>query len=411
MANLNTNIAVNELGLEVAFFGFTGDLLKFMNDVAIQISTTKKNFDEEKFKNIQQKSLERLSDLEKRQPISIVNMLVGSLITHSPITIYQINDFYENLKKLTFEEFVYNFQNFFKEMRFEWFAIGNLASDEVIKAAKSFEKYFNSTPLSINRITKLQAVELEKGKAIPFFEFHISESQQKNSAATIIFQEKTSNPKNSMLFVLIYLILHEPFFTRLRTTEQLGYIVNVEFKNNHGVYILQFSVQSEIKDPHYLASRIWNFLHDFQKIILNIDEKEIETWKEPIISNLLKKDLNINEEGNLYWSEISAHSYNFKIREKQAKMVKRIKVKEFISFVKELLYNDPKTLEVLVISPNHKEENRKSMVSRVKNGTILKRVESIEEFQKNKQLYEDYYHFENSQKFRKRSERKKRKKN
>lgn len=391
MANLNTSLLIHTFGLDLHFTGFNDGLLLFVNDIATNISNPQQNFDKEKFNNIKHDLLQEYSDFQKGQPLGIATHLAKILTENGPI--FYINDLHESIKGLTFEDFLQNSQGFFKMLKFEWFAIGNIVSEDIKNAAISFEKNFRSEALANDQIPKLQVVEFEKGNVIPFYEFHLSEIQQKNSAALVIFQEKnTPNPQKLNYFWLLADIMREPYFTRLRTNEQLGYLVSVRPAEARGVCHLEFLVQSERKDPQYLASRVWSFLEDFKEKILKFDKKEFEKFKQSILVKILEKDLSIYQEGGRFWGEIVKHRYDFRKKENDAKVLETMNVEEFISFANELLYEDPKNLEVLVVCPKHKEENEKSFEKRVKSGANLKKVVSFEEFKNNKKLYEDYFH-------------------
>jgi len=392
MANLNASLAINGWGLDLHFTGFNDGLFRFIEEISTKISDTQQNFEKDKFNIILNDLLQGYSDFEKGQPLGIANYLSKVITETGPV--HYINDLYENAKILTFEEFLKNSSELFRSVKFEWFAIGNLASYDVRNMAMTFEKNFRREVLSNDKIPKLQKVEFDQGNVVPFYEFHLSEQKQKNSAAVVIFQDKkVPKPANFIYFWLLSDILKEPFFTQLRTDEQLGYMVSVNPAENRGISSIQFMVQSERKDPHYLASRIYSFLNNFKEKIMKLDGKEFEKFQSSILVKILQKELSIFEEGGKCWAEILKHAaHDFRRRDTDANVLKGIKLEEFVEFVKETLYNETKTLEILVVCQKHKEENEKSREERQKAGVVLKRLESIDDFKKNKSFYEDFYH-------------------
>ena len=394
MAHLNASFSAIPLGLDLHFSGFNDGLLKFIDEISIKLANRQQSFDKEKFQNIYQEFLKEYSDFQKGQPLNIAMHIAKNLIEIGPV--YHINDLYENLKVLTFEEFSYHSVNFFKSISFEWLALGNIASEDIKKTALKFESNFNREVLPNSQIPKIQIIEFNSEQSIPYYEFFLSEIKQRNSATLTIFQDKRIyQPYNYLILWVLSDILKEPYFTQLRTNEQLGYIVNVRPSEDRGVCSLQFMVQSERKDPQHLASRIWEFLKNFKDKLLNLEKSEFEKFKKSIIVKILQKNLNIWDEGSDYWVEIIKHKYDFNNKELKAKLVEQIELNEFIEFVNNTIYKEPKVLEIMVVAKNHSKETEKSRDERKNKGAKLMNLERIEDFKKNKKVYEDYYHKKN----------------
>ncbi len=53
----------------------------------------------------------------------------------------------------------------------------------------------------------------------------IEDPEEKNSAIVVHYQYKKSEIKNTVIFDFISNFINVPFFSKLRTEEQLGYIV------------------------------------------------------------------------------------------------------------------------------------------------------------------------------------------
>lgn len=391
MANLNASLYTHAFGIDFSFKGFSDGLLKLIEEIISKVSSLQIEFDLEKFKVIHHDFLQEYSDFQKGQPLGIASHLLKVITETGPIFFFQ--DLYENIKTLTFEEFLSFSRDFFKNLRFEWFGIGNLTSEDLKSLALSIEKFFNKNNLTSDLIPKLRVVEFEKGNTVPCYEFHLQEPKQNNSSFLLTFQDKRKvEPTNFLHFWLFSDILKEPFFSKLRTDEQLGYIVYVRPSEDRGVCSLQFAVQSERKDPQYLATRVWNFIEEFEKKLMALNILEFEKFKASILVKIREKDLNIFQEGSRYWDEIVKHRYDFNRKENNARFLKDIKLEEFIEFAKDLIYSNPKVLEILVVSQHHKAENEKNRNERKEKGVLLEVFENVGDFKKNKSCYEDYYH-------------------
>lgn len=391
MANLNSSLLLHPLGLDMHFTGFNDGLHLFLNEIANKIAYKEQTFEKDQFDNIHHNFLQEYSDFQKGQPISMASHIAKILMEIGPI--YHINDLCENIKTLSFGDFQHYVADFFSAIRTEWLALGNIKSENIKETVLQFEKTFSRETLSTNLIPKIQVLDFGLSSSISNYEFKLTELSQKNSACLTIFQDKRTFETSNLLYMwLLADMMREPFFTKLRTEEQLGYMVHVRAAEDRGVCSLQFSVQSERKDPQYLAGRIWNFLEIFKEKIMGLEIAEFEKFKISILLKILEKDLNIFQEGSRYWDQIAKHKYDFKKKETDAKALEKIKIEDFVQFVKELVYQEPKVLEVLVVCQKHEKENEASREDRLKKGVILQSFEKIEDFKKDKKAYEDYYH-------------------
>jgi len=91
--------------------------------------------------------------------------------------------------------------------------------------------------------------------------------KNENSCVAISYQIGQYNLDMVLLDVLAR-IAQEPMFSRLRTREQLGYIVHVDSQHaSAGVQALILLIQSDKYDPVYLQQRIEDFLAHFEVLV------------------------------------------------------------------------------------------------------------------------------------------------
>ena len=113
-----------------------------------------------------------------------------------------------------------------------------------------------------------------------------------------------------MLNVLVN-YLKEPCFNRLRTDEQLGYIVNGTDSNIRGVLGYYIYVQSSVKWSHYLSERVLAFIDHMREKIKDLSDDEFKKHVESVKTKNLQKDLSIYEEAERYWVEVTTHRFLF----------------------------------------------------------------------------------------------------
>ena len=129
-----------------------------------------------------------------------------------------------------------------------------------------------------------------------------------NSASVFYFQVPSRDISKYMLVVLMAEIIEQPFYDDLRTRQQLGYIVGSGVKSREGVNSLYLIAQSSVVDDDELSRRIETFLDDFVVKMSEINDSDLESYKEGIVSRLLEPDQRLTQHANRLWGEIITSS-------------------------------------------------------------------------------------------------------
>lgn len=124
-------------------------------------------------------------------------------------------------------------------------------------------------------------------------------------------------------------LLDEPAFSTLRTREQLGCVVRLEYHNRVkcvvspyryivatlrwspvGTTVLRFRIQSR-KDPVFLGERIEVFLGSFLEQLQTMSDEEFTNRRSGLIVKKREKAKNLGEEAGNYWDQIRSGYYDF----------------------------------------------------------------------------------------------------
>ena len=125
-------------------------------------------------------------------------------------------------------------------------------------------------------------------------------------------------------YALLGRLLGNPFFNSLRTEQQLGYVVFAgprPFERHPGIV---FVVQSPTLDPVGLEQRVDQFLLEQQEVLANLTEEELETYRQGLIGDLLKKDDNMDDRSGRFWQSIASAELDFDNREKIAAQILKL---------------------------------------------------------------------------------------
>jgi secreted Zn-dependent insulinase-like peptidase len=173
------------------------------------------------------------------------------------------------------------------------------------------------------------------------FEHQILEPKQNNSDVCLAFQAKRQ-PNSRVLCLLLSNYLDVPFFTELRTKQQIGYIVDVFSDEVRGINSMNFAIQAERFPSNEISMKIIEFLDSIRTKFENLDEEEFLTYKNSILNKITQKDLNLFREAERYWFEVCSHQFVFDRKENEKEIVEQLKKEEFLTFAKEILWEKPR---------------------------------------------------------------------
>ena len=137
---------------------------------------------------------------------------------------------FNTIKNITFEKFQEFEKSWFSGLNFNWFFNGNIKNETALQIVSfSEEILLNLNVPSKNSATKIHisACKLLNEKKF-YFEHFISEitcHEESNSVLQICYQFEQYLPKEHFILMLINTYLKETFFDKLRTDQQLGYVV------------------------------------------------------------------------------------------------------------------------------------------------------------------------------------------
>jgi insulysin len=105
-------------------------------------------------------------------------------------------------------------------------------------------------------------------------------------------------------------VVNEPAFSRLRTTEQLGYVVMSSAWIHTTAAGILIRVQSE-KPTIFVESRIDAFLEDLREALQAIDQNDFEKQRNGLVTKLTQKYVNIDQEYTEFAERINSGTYDF----------------------------------------------------------------------------------------------------
>jgi secreted Zn-dependent insulinase-like peptidase len=142
-------------------------------------------------------------------------------------------------------------------------------------------------------------------------------------------------------------LIRAPYFTSLRTNQQLGYVVAAtsrSFRDQGGV---AFIVQSPVASPQALEAATRSFVQGQVAAIEAMPEDEFEGARQGLISRLTEKDKSLAARTQRYWSDIDLQAFEFDTRARSAEAVAALTRADMVEYIR-TLGNKMRTARLIV---------------------------------------------------------------
>jgi len=243
-------------------------------------------------------------------------------------------EYHTECPSISFDEIVQFIPKLLKDVYFNVFVLGNVASQETHESIESIIiKIIGAKPLPLNEIPRKFLVKLSDGKEY-INRINSFNEDDENSAASVTFQiGYESNKELLARLELFSACTTSSSFNQLRTVEQLGYIVWSGNSGSHGVSSFRVIVQSHSHDASYLEERIAVWIESVKKELEDLSEQAFEDFRSSLIVTKLEKDKSLAEEFIRFKAEIEfPRARDFGRAEKEAEAIGKLSKKDILEF-------------------------------------------------------------------------------
>ncbi|MGE0385771.1 MAG: insulinase family protein [Gammaproteobacteria bacterium] len=175
-----------------------------------------------------------------------------------------------------------------------------------------------------------------------------------DSAVAGYIQGPDKSYRSRALMELLGQIISSPYYTSLRTEQQLGYVVFAGPSPLLDVPGLVFVVQSPVADPDTIQARTQDFLKQFRARLASMDDGEFAAHKAGVTTRILQAEERLQERSDRYWSEIDLGRTQFDSRPALAAAVNAIDRTTLVDFFdRDIAGSDARRLLVLSVGRNH----------------------------------------------------------
>ncbi|MCK8069775.1 insulinase family protein [Cobetia sp. 1CM21F] len=154
------------------------------------------------------------------------------------------------------------------------------------------------------------------------------DSTRGDSGALRYMQGKDRTLQSQARIAVLGQLLEAPFYSQLRTEEQLGYIVSARYSPMLDAPGLSLLVQSPSKDSKTLFSRMDAFLTRFDSRVQSLDEAALASYRDAVVDSLTQKPRKLSELAARNWSELSFGWTGFDRRQQLVAAVEQVSAQD-----------------------------------------------------------------------------------
>ncbi|GAA0787353.1 insulinase family protein [Marinobacterium sediminicola] len=324
LAHLYTRMVMDQLNeplYDAALAGLGVSLYPHMQGISLKLSgfsdkqpllletlvTAMRNpiLDETRFDRIHDQLREELENSAQEKPYNqafnhLYNHLVGSWTREQKLTA---------LKSINIEDLQQFYPRLLEPAGLRLLAHGNLSKDTAITMAQQVSKTLQ--PAQLGWLAEPPHV-LSLPESEPLIDTFLTEHG--DASALLYLQGPDEDLRTRAAVALISEIASTPFYSRLRTEKQYGYIVFANFLPVRERAGMALVVQSPNTDPFVLATEYNRFLQDISAMLAKISKEELQRYKQSLLSRINQRDTNLNERTERYWRELDRENFEFDTR-------------------------------------------------------------------------------------------------
>ncbi len=300
LADTGMSIQDNNRGIDITLQGYHDKLHELMSLLLKQIDTS--SFSDERFTQIKSDHIRSLRNSDKRTPYHQLYSQLAINLTNSyfsdaekiaaleKITLKDVEHFASQWRVNARVQGLY-YGNFDQAWIDQWQAYAKRLQVEVTTPTKNITQNIIDkmvAPVSIMRIDNDVA------------QYDVKDVEHNDQAAILYVQSPSDSVADKAKMSVLRQIMKSPFYSSLRTEQQLGYIVfmgNLRLKEVPGSVFVVQSPSSSVDD---IQTAVKEFIADFESKL----PKDIEVFKQAVITKLLETAPSLSASANIFWNDI-----------------------------------------------------------------------------------------------------------
>ena len=307
IAGLGCSLDFTPKAARLTFSGYNDKLPAFVDSIASAIVSHRPD-DEEKLARYKDQLRRELSTFYRQQPYQHAAFFT-QLYTQTPA--FLPDAVLKEIDAVTLEDIRQFASTLWDKCFGEVLVQGNVLEEEARGMVSALERSLNFTELkkADQGRADIYLVPLSPKSIGNVIRIKEPNEADRNSAVMVQVQHADQTLKQQMAMEVLASIVEQPFYSDLRTNQQLGYIVSSGIKLQNDVRSLVFTVQSNFADATYLTDKVFAFIKDFEKTLKGMSDKEVEGYIGGLVEIKSQKITRLSDETIRNWDEIVEGKY------------------------------------------------------------------------------------------------------
>ena len=331
VAGLDYGVYMTRRGVDIALSGYQDKQNVLLDNILSAIKTFQP--DEAAF---QQEKASIIRALKNKEFLTPYRLAFDGLSRVTYLRAPSDESLLKALDALTLKEVMQFSQSLYQNINVEMLVYGNFSHKEAEALASSVER---SLLTPTNRGDRFDEPFRLLGDTDLVLDLDITHN---DSVFVSYYQMPQTDNRSRAQYALLGRLLGTPFFSSLRTEQQLGYVVFAGPRPVEKHPGLMFVVQSPKLDPIGIEQRVNDFLTQQVTHLKQLTDDELEEYRKGLVGDLLKKDNNLEDRSNRLWGNISSGEYDFNNLKKIAKEIENMKPEDMQEALARVLENKGK---------------------------------------------------------------------
>ncbi|ESP94900.1 insulinase family protein [Pseudoalteromonas luteoviolacea] len=320
LAGLSYHLTSHQGGLTLHTAGLSSCQLKLASQLVEALQ--KQPISATRFAEYKKQLIRHWQNHNKNKPVSELFSILGAkLMPWNPTP----NELAAALKNVCFNEFNAFRDSFFTSIHAKAFLHGNWQTKHAIAIQQQLLCNFAKSEILDDLKKPLNTIDK-----------HLSETiaNEHSEHAFVHYIQAPSNSVQDKIKIMAFnQLISQHYFEKLRTEQQLGYLVGAGYAPFNTRAGIAFYIQS----PNYESSELLNYHQLFlQEFVDNIDSLEHLQWsdvKTSLKSQIAEKDKNLRLRSQRFWIAIGNEDHTFSMQSKLLDALNQLSFAEIKAFI------------------------------------------------------------------------------
>lgn len=321
----------DEMDIDIA--GYSQRLMAIFSDGLKNPSTGAKintlNISEKTFNDIKDRYKRDLLNIEELVAYSRLSLESGSIADSKGMDWHEYAKAVDGIQLSDVQKYI---GEFFTSIYVKGYAYGNIEKKSLVECVDKLFEITQAQPLAqataLNKESKFRVVPAGKKYSV------VVTGRNNNHAHQAYYRLSDWTIENHARGLVLDQMMSQPYFSELRTKQQLGYVARAGVANHSGYIALASMIQSSQTESIELQKKSDAFLKAFLKEKASkMTDEELKPFKESIVNELLMVPNTLNERAGQFFAAASKYDGRFGIRKEIADAVQKITAEDLKAFI------------------------------------------------------------------------------